>query len=292
MQNTSEIKKKSLDSVEKFWEENLCGAHYIDSDISEYTLDFFEKYRDFRYKKEHHLDTLIDWTSSKGKTVLEVGLGLGADAQRWAQYAKSLHGIDLTIKAVNATKAHLKLMSLEGVIIQGNVEELPYEDETFDLVYSQGVLHHTHNTASALQEIHRVLKVDGQGVFMFYTKNSLNYWLRIQLIMRIKFLWAMLTQKIGYKPKGIWLQHMANFDKFSWKYFSWSAWPHSCTDGPNCEVAYIRSKNELIQMLTLSGFKIDKTVKTHFPIGAGATIEAWLAKWIGFYQFFWVTKND
>jgi ubiquinone/menaquinone biosynthesis C-methylase UbiE len=55
-------------------------------------------------------------------------------------------------------------------------EHLPFADESFDVVYSNGVLHHTPDTEGAVREVHRVLKRGGTAKVMLYHKHSLNYW--------------------------------------------------------------------------------------------------------------------
>ena len=60
-------------------------------------------------------------------------------------------------------------------------EHLPFAAETFDVVYSNGVLHHTPDTAGAIREAHRVLRPGGTAKVMLYHRHSLNYWFEIIL---------------------------------------------------------------------------------------------------------------
>lgn len=106
--------------MEDFWNKNLCGKHFITAKYP--SEDFFKQYCDFRYSKEHHLNYLIDWHLAKDKDVLEIGLGVGADGTRWATYANSYTGVDLTTEAIVATKLHLKLYGKDITLttIQGD----------------------------------------------------------------------------------------------------------------------------------------------------------------------------
>jgi SAM-dependent methyltransferase len=61
---------------------------------------------------------------------------------------------------------------------------LDFADNTFDLVYSHGVLHHTPDTQAAIREIHRVLRPGGRAVVMLYHRDSYNYRVNISMLRR------------------------------------------------------------------------------------------------------------
>ena len=109
-----------IKNVSSFWDDNLCGKHFINAKYL--SKEFFEQYRDFRYKKEHHLDKLINWQSSKGRNVLEIGLGIGADGARWAKNALTYTGIDLTMTSVKTTCMHFNFLNLKANLLRGNTE--------------------------------------------------------------------------------------------------------------------------------------------------------------------------
>lgn len=70
-------------------------------------------------------------------------------------------------------------------------ERLPFRTESFDVVYSNGVLHHTPDTTGAIREVHRVLRPGGVAKVMLYHRNSLNYWIEIVLrrgVLGLEFL--------------------------------------------------------------------------------------------------------
>jgi SAM-dependent methyltransferase len=60
--------------------------------------------------------------------------------------------------------------------VHHDAESLPFADASFDLVYSNGVLHHTPNTVAVVREIRRVLRPGGRAIVMLYAENSFHYW--------------------------------------------------------------------------------------------------------------------
>ena len=104
----------------------------------------------------------------EGKTVLEIGVGMGSHAQLIAQSAGRFVGIDLSRPAIFATRRRLDLNDARGAILQMDAENLAFPDASFDLVWSWGVIHHSANTRKALQEIRRVLRPQGRAMIMVY----------------------------------------------------------------------------------------------------------------------------
>jgi ubiquinone/menaquinone biosynthesis C-methylase UbiE len=111
-----------------------------------------------------------------GKDVLEVGCGMGTHAAMIAASGAHLTAIDLTERAVAVVKRRFGIFSLEGRIEQADCEQLPFRDDSFDMVWSWGVIHHSSVTERCLAEITRVLKPAGRIMLMVYYKPSLVYY--------------------------------------------------------------------------------------------------------------------
>jgi ubiquinone/menaquinone biosynthesis C-methylase UbiE len=117
--------------------------------------------------------------------VLEIGVGLGADHQLFAQAGARLAGIDLTGRAVEHARRRLALFGLESDLRVADAESLPFAGDSFDLVYSWGVLHHSPDTPRAIDEAWRVLRNGGHARVMIYHKHSLvgyMLWVRYALL--------------------------------------------------------------------------------------------------------------
>ena len=105
--------------------------------------------------------------------MLEIGVGIGADHQRFAQAGARLTGIDITKHAIDLVRRRFELLKLNSRLMVSDAESLPFPDGSFDLVYSWGVIHHTPDTAAAAREILRVLKPGGEFRVMVYNRHSL-----------------------------------------------------------------------------------------------------------------------
>jgi SAM-dependent methyltransferase len=116
----------------------------------------------------------IEKKDIENKTVLEIGCGAGPylDISAREYNAKHIIGVDLS-RAVDA--AYENVGELENVtIVQADLFNLPFKEESFDVVYSLGVLHHTPNTQEAFNSISNYVKP--QGVLSVWIYG--NYWKR------------------------------------------------------------------------------------------------------------------
>jgi len=123
-----------------------------------------------------------------GKRVLEIGPGAGGHSALFAKYGAKVTSADITLARAKSTQAKFNLMGemASGCqAMQSDAENLPFSDNKFDIVYSNGVLHHTSETELAISEVFRVLKPGGVAVIMLYNKNSWHYWINMFLCVGI-----------------------------------------------------------------------------------------------------------
>lgn len=103
-----------------------------------------------------------------GLRVLEIGVGLGADHQQFAEAGADLCGVDLTERAIKHKRQRLAAFGLNSNLAVGDAENLNFPNASFDRVYSWGVLHHSPDTPKAIAEVLRVLKPGGVANIMVY----------------------------------------------------------------------------------------------------------------------------
>jgi ubiquinone/menaquinone biosynthesis C-methylase UbiE len=146
--------------------------------------EFFERVEAHRYQKEWHIPSAANFAATRGLKVLEIGCGLGTDGAQFARAGAAYTGIDLTEAAIDLARRRFALSGLAGEFRVSDAEKLDFADETFDLVYSHGVLHHTPDIEAAVREIHRVLKPGGRALVMLYHRGSYNYRVGIRVLRR------------------------------------------------------------------------------------------------------------
>ena len=155
--------------VKAHWEREPCGTRGVPNANR---LQFFHQLEQERYELEPYIPTFAQFELARGKRVLEIGVGAGTDFVRWVRAGAEATGIDLTDQAIGLVRERLALEGLSAKLHVGDAENLPFENDSFDIVYSYGVIHHTPNTARAVQEIHRVLKTNGVARVMIYHLHS------------------------------------------------------------------------------------------------------------------------
>src|ERR1041385_4976262 len=181
------------------WGQDPCGAEY-DREHELGTREFFDEVERYRYTEyAAWMPRVMGFDQCRGAKLLEVGCGMGTDLLQFARGGARCTGIDLTPRSVEITRHRFRLYGAHGRFMISDREHLPFGDGSFDVVYSNGVLHHTPDTAGAIAEVHRVLRPGGVAKVMLYHRNSLNYWIEIVLrrgVLGLEFLRGRSAEEI------------------------------------------------------------------------------------------------
>lgn len=172
--------------IQAFWKA-LYNSLYEDVDAGLTRDALFQSLDDLEdmFRLRRHMAVVeMPLAELAGKTVLEVGPGAGGHSALFAKHGAHMTSLDITPARARATEAKFRLMGERAEqchAINGDSENLPFADASFDIVYSNGVLHHTLDTEKAIAEVHRVLKPGGRAVIMLYCKSSWHYWINMFL---------------------------------------------------------------------------------------------------------------
>jgi ubiquinone/menaquinone biosynthesis C-methylase UbiE len=167
------------EDVREFWNSDPCGTRYLD------TPEDFDSHARARYALEPYIPEFARFAESRGLRVLEIGVGMGADYLEWLKAGAQASGVDLSSASLGRARRRCELVGFKPDLRVADAEHLPFLDNTFDVVYSYGVMHHSPDTAKCLREARRVLKPGGQARIMIYHHPSLTgvmLWLRYGLL--------------------------------------------------------------------------------------------------------------
>jgi len=169
--------------VRQYWETHPLGQQYVsDHSIAVGSPEFFEHIRPWMnpYK--------FDWIMARieresallrGKDLLEIGCGMGYDSLEFIKRGVRVTATDLTETATDFARRHFEVAGVTPSDVRiANALALPFDDNSFDGVWSNGVLHATGDTHAAIQEARRVLKPGGRAIIShFYRKPSWMYFM-------------------------------------------------------------------------------------------------------------------
>jgi SAM-dependent methyltransferase len=159
-------------AVHDFWNAASCGEQGYAIGADE--IARMDAQAQARYRLEPYLRPFARFEDGRDKDVLEIGVGMGADHVEWARARpRTLTGVDLTERAIRFTQARFAGAGLVSNLKVADAENLPFDDASFDLVFSWGVLHHSPDTARAFSEVARVLRPGGAARIMIYHRWSL-----------------------------------------------------------------------------------------------------------------------
>lgn len=111
----------------------------------------------------------------RGKRVLEIGCGIGKDARFLTENGIEYYGLDYSSRSVELATRHFSLLGLRRRFLNADAAALPFPDQSFDLVFSIGVLHHTPETARACRELVRITRPGGTVRVMLYNRASYHH---------------------------------------------------------------------------------------------------------------------
>ena len=211
-------------TVKNYWNKRPCNIKHSTKEMG--SREYFDEVEQRKYFVEPHIPLFAEFDKWKNKNVLEIGCGIGTDSINFAKAGANLTCVELSEESLELCKKRFDVYGLKAKHILCDAEEIDTHvpPQTFDLIYSFGVIHHTPNPEKVIQKIK-----------LYSNKNT-----EIRLMLYSKYSWKTFEfyLKHGYKFKFNLKQTI--------KYYAEAQL--------GCPVAYVYSKNDIKKLL--KGFNI------------------------------------
>lgn len=237
------------------WTKKLGKGEFSREFYEEIDRRFFSNAAEYLPRTKVPFDTLAHFSSLAGKDVLEIGVGNGSHAQLLASHARSFTGIDLTDYAVKSTSERLRVFGIPSAVKKMDAEHLAFPDESFDFVWSWGVIHHSSNTKRILEEISRVLRPGGQALIMVYYRGWWDYYVN-------EFLYGIFSGNL-FKTKSLHKSVQMHTDGALARYYTFAEW--RALAGDYFKVDELGTLGPKTDVLPLPGGRVKNMIMKFFP---------------------------
>ena len=151
-----EILEPKQEQIQDYWARSLPMS-FIGEAIT------YEEKREFRYTLQNYMGGTFKFSDFAGKRVLELGCGAGIDSAEFTCNGAQVVSLDLTQIGARLTQDLLKEATLSSCVLQASALSLPFKQDTFDCVYSFGVLHHIPQIENVLAQIQQKKETSASG---------------------------------------------------------------------------------------------------------------------------------
>jgi len=174
--------------LEEYWDARPCNVRHGQAPVG--TPEYFAQVDRRRYFVEPHILGFADFARWYGKTVLELGCGIGTDAARFVEAGAHYTGIDASAKSLEIARQHFPPDevgqepgysktgpggdTVRHRLLHGDIELLPeiLPPEKFSLVYCWGVLHHTPHPERVVEHLKQYMGPGSELCVMVYARDS------------------------------------------------------------------------------------------------------------------------
>jgi len=162
----------TIDEVKKFWNDRPCNIRHSSKEVG--TLEYFNEVTKKKFFVENHILMFTRFPQWEGKKVLEIGCGLGTVGINFPFNGADYTGVELSEESLEIAKQRFSLYNQPGQFYLGNAEELSsfVPVETYDLIYSFGVIHHSPHPEKIVSEIKKYMNENSVLKIMLYAKDS------------------------------------------------------------------------------------------------------------------------
>jgi SAM-dependent methyltransferase len=162
----------TIEEVKKFWNDRPCNIRHSSKEVG--TLEYFNEVTKKKFFVENHILMFTRFPQWEDKKVLEIGCGLGTVGINFPFNGADYTGVELSEESLEIAKQRFSLYNQPGQFYLGNAEELSsfVPVETYDLIYSFGVIHHSPHPEKIVSEIKKYMNENSVLKIMLYAKDS------------------------------------------------------------------------------------------------------------------------
>ena len=175
--------RKSIEDVQRYWDTRPCNVRHSTKPIG--STEYFDEVEARKYLVEPHIQSFAEFERWSGKRVLEVGCGIGTDTINFARAGATITAVDLSGESLRIARERAQVMGVADRItfVQADAENLrsTLPDDSYELVYSFGVVHHTPRPDRALAQMRSLTAPGGTLRLMVYHRRS---WKVASIVLR------------------------------------------------------------------------------------------------------------
>ena len=162
----------TIEEVKKFWNDRPCNIKHSSKELG--TMEYFDEVEIKKFRAEPHILKFTEFPQWKNKKVLEVGCGLGTVGINFTLNGADYTGVELSKESLEIAKKRFEVYNQSGKFYLGNAEQLSYfvPIETYDLIYSFGVIHHSPHPEKIVSQIKKYMNENSVLKIMLYAKDS------------------------------------------------------------------------------------------------------------------------
>jgi 2-polyprenyl-3-methyl-5-hydroxy-6-metoxy-1,4-benzoquinol methylase len=162
----------TIEEVKKFWNDRPCNVRHSSKEVG--TEEYFNEVERKKFFVEPHILGFTNFEQWNGKKVLEIGCGLATAGINFALSGSDYTGVELSEESLSLAKKRFEVFGQTGTFYSGNAEQLSsfVPVETYDLIYSFGVIHHSPHPEKIISEIKKYMNENSVLKIMLYAKNS------------------------------------------------------------------------------------------------------------------------
>jgi 2-polyprenyl-3-methyl-5-hydroxy-6-metoxy-1,4-benzoquinol methylase len=258
-----------IEEVRQYWDRRPCNIRHSPQPVG--TRAYFDEVEARKYFVEPHIPRFAEFERWRGKRVLEIGCGIGTDTVNFARHSAQVTAVDLSANSLEIARQRVELFELSdrARFYQGSAEELTsfLPRETYDLIYSFGVIHHTPHPERLLAEARQYAAAGSTLKLMVYHRYS----------------WKVLWIVLGYGRGRFWrtAELVARHSEAQ----------------TGCPVTYTYSRRTARRLVESSGFRVTDLFVDHiFPYRIADYVQyryvkAWPWNWLPQPVFRWLERR-